>query len=189
MRDSRRTTAIILAAAQRVIVQSGVEKTTIEEVAREAGVSKGGVLHHFPSKDAIIVGLVDMLVAQFETDMAERQALDPEPNGAFTRAFLGAVTDTDNHRVEVCFALQAAFRDVPQLEKALGEANLRWQSRIERDGIDPVCASTVRLAADGLWLARMHRATVPSTPLRKSLMEYLLTLTHTAVAVHAEGVC
>src|SRR5262245_30122436 len=110
MRDSKRTVAVILEAAERVIVQSGVEKATIDEVAREAGVSKGGVLHHFPSKEAIIVGLVTMLVAKFEDDVAARQTLDPVPEGSFTRAFLRVVTDRDSQCSEVFFALQPAFR-------------------------------------------------------------------------------
>src|SRR6185436_3441781 len=100
MRDSQRTVSVILEAAERVIVRSGVEKATIDEVAREAGVSKGGVLHHFPSKEAIIVGLVGMLVTKFEAEVLALQALDPEPNGSFTRAFLHSVTGKDSHCIQ-----------------------------------------------------------------------------------------
>src|SRR5690242_1339809 len=110
MRDSQRTVGVILEAAERVIVRSGVERATIDEVAREAGVSKGGVLHHFPSKDAIILGLVEMLVSRFEANVLKRQADDPDPNGSFTRAFLHEATAADGHCIEVFFALQAAFR-------------------------------------------------------------------------------
>jgi len=181
MRDSKRTVAVILEAAERVIVQSGVEKATIDEVAREAGISKGGVLHHFPSKEAIVVALVEMLIARFEADVAARQALDPEPNGSYTRAFLNAVTAKADHCVEVSFALKAAFHNCPALQELIRSANLRWQDRIEQDGIDPVLASIVRLATDGLWLAKLHRVNVPSDKHRKALMDYLVALTHTPV--------
>ena len=182
MRDSQRTVSTILEAAERVIVHSGVEKATIEEVAREAGVSKGGVLHHFPGKEAIVTGLVEMLVSRFEADVSARQALDPEPNGSFTRAFLNAVTEKADHCVEVSFALKAAFRNCPKLQELIRNANQRWQDRIERDGIDPVCASVVRLATDGLWLAKLHRITVPSDRYRSALFEYLVALTRTPAA-------
>ena len=179
MRDSQRTVSGILEAAERVIVRAGVEKATIDEVAREAGVSKGGVLHHFPSKEAIVIGLVGMLISKFEADVSARQALDPEPKGSFTRAFLQTATETDGHCIEVFFALQAAYRDCPSLLKLKRDANLRWQARIEQDGIDPVCASVVRLATDGIWLAKMHQTTVPSEQFRSAVMDYLVALTRT----------
>jgi AcrR family transcriptional regulator len=181
MRDSQRTVAVVLEAAERVIVQSGVEKATIEEVAREAGVSKGGVLHHFPSKEAIVVGLVSRLIEKFDADIGARQALDPEPNGSFTRAFLNTVTEKNEHSTEVFFALQAAFRKIPALQQLLRKSHLRWRTRIEQDGIDPVRASVVRLAADGLWLANLHGVTIPSQQFRGAVMDYLVALTRTPV--------
>ena len=179
VRDSRRTIAVILEAAERVIVKSGVEKATIDEVAREAGVSKGGVLHHFPSKEAIVVGLVGMMAANFEAEISKRQALDPEAKGSFTRAFLRTVTESDDHCVEVFVALTSMLRGTPSLQQLFRDAHLRWQARIEQDGIDPVCASVVRLAADGLWLAKLHGVTVPSNQFRKALLDYLVALTRT----------
>jgi len=187
MGDSQRTVAVILEAAERVIVQSGVEKATIEEVARKAGVSKGGVLHHFPSKEAIVVGLLDSLIAKFETDVCARQALDPEPTGSFTRAFLKAVTEKNDHCMEVGFALKAAFRNCPPLQELMRNASLRWQARFEQDGIDPVHASVVRLATEGLWLAKLHRITVPSDQYQSALMDYLVALTRTPI-VHKQAV-
>jgi AcrR family transcriptional regulator len=179
MGDSQRTVSVILEAAERVIVQSGVEKATIEAVAREAGVSKGGVLHHFPSKDAIVIGLVARLIEKFDAEVTALQAADPEVRGSFTRACLNAGTKKDDHCIEVFFALQAAFRNCPSLQDLLRKAHLRWQTRIEQDGIDPVCASVVRLATDGLWLAKLHRVTVPSEEFRSAVMDYLMALTRT----------
>ena len=179
MRDSQRTVSVILEAAERVIVQSGVEKATIDEVAREAGISKGGVLHHFPSKDAIVVALAGTVIAKFEADVLARQALDPEPNGSFTRAFLHSVKEKNENCGEVSFALKAAFRNCPELQKLLRDANLRWQSRIEQDGIDPVCASVVRLATDGLWSAKLYKVAVPSEKFQGAVMDYLVALTRT----------
>jgi AcrR family transcriptional regulator len=182
MRDTQRTVAVILEAAERVIVQSGVDKATIEQVAREAGVSKGGVLHHFPSKEAIVIGLVSKLIERFESDISALQAVDPEAAGSFTRAFLNAGTEKDDHCSEVFFGLQAAFRSSPALQELLRTAQTRWQARIEDDGIDPVCATLVRLATDGLWLTNLHHVAVPSGRFKSALMAYLMTLTRTRSA-------
>ena len=178
MGDTKRTITVILEAAKRVIVQSGVEKATIEQVAREAGVSKGGVLHHFPSKEAIVLGLVGKLIEEFEADIAALQADDPTRAGSFTRAFLNAGTKKSDHCSEVFLPLQAAFRTSTALQELLHDAHTRWQARIEDDGIDPVRATVVRLVTDGLWLAKVHRVTVPTDRFKSALMDHLMSLTH-----------
>jgi AcrR family transcriptional regulator len=50
VRGSSSTRENILRAANLVVVEEGVSRMTLEAVAREAGVSKGGLLYHFPSK-------------------------------------------------------------------------------------------------------------------------------------------
>ena len=44
----------IIHAAFALIRREGVARLTIEAVAQEAGLSKGGVLYHFRSKEALI---------------------------------------------------------------------------------------------------------------------------------------
>src|SRR6185295_16334525 len=50
--DPRR--ALILAAADRLLRHYGAQKTTVSDVAREAGVGVGSVYLEFPSKEAIV---------------------------------------------------------------------------------------------------------------------------------------
>src|SRR3979411_3249686 len=45
--------AAVLGAATRLFARFGFDKTSIDEIAREAGVSKGAVYRHWPSKDAL----------------------------------------------------------------------------------------------------------------------------------------
>ncbi|MFY9291212.1 MAG: TetR/AcrR family transcriptional regulator [Methylorubrum rhodinum] len=55
-RDDRAQT--ILDAAGAVLRRGGGRALTIDAVAAQAGLSKGGVLHHYASKDALILALV-----------------------------------------------------------------------------------------------------------------------------------
>jgi AcrR family transcriptional regulator len=48
------------------VVEEGVSGMTLEAVAREAGISKGGLLYHFPSKVALIGGMIGRLIEDFE---------------------------------------------------------------------------------------------------------------------------
>jgi AcrR family transcriptional regulator len=54
--DALRNT--LLDAAEAVVVEQGIASLTLDAVAREAGMSKGGLLHYFPSKDRLVEALV-----------------------------------------------------------------------------------------------------------------------------------
>jgi AcrR family transcriptional regulator len=187
MRDAQRTREAILDAAERVVVHKGVAHTTVEEVAREASISKGGVLHHFPTKKSILLALLETLITRFEERIRSFRDEDPEPAGAFTRAFLRAATRPETHCVQVFFALSAAFPDTPAMLELHRAACLRWQSQIENDGIDPVQATIVRLATDGLWLARLRGGAILSGEHPNAVIEALNSLTRSKLAMVAEA--
>jgi AcrR family transcriptional regulator len=49
----------ILEVAQRLLTRNGWRSTTLAQIAREAGVSSAGLLHHFESKEALLHALLD----------------------------------------------------------------------------------------------------------------------------------
>ena len=59
---SLQTRARIRVAAAKVIERDGAGHLTLEKVAAEADLSKGGLLYHYPSKDALLQGLLDHLL-------------------------------------------------------------------------------------------------------------------------------
>ena len=66
-----RTRAALLEAAARVYARRGFEGATIDEVAEEAGFTKGAVYSHFGSKENLLVALLDEhLAAQIAEQMA-----------------------------------------------------------------------------------------------------------------------
>jgi AcrR family transcriptional regulator len=50
----------ILAVAQRLLTRNGWRNTTLAQIAREAGVSPAGLLHHFESKEQLLHALLDV---------------------------------------------------------------------------------------------------------------------------------
>ena len=61
--ESRNASWRILEAARAIAAREGAGKITIEAVAKEAGLSKGGVLYNFPTKRALLSGLLDQMLA------------------------------------------------------------------------------------------------------------------------------
>jgi AcrR family transcriptional regulator len=169
----------VLRAASRVVAEEGVSGMTLEAVAREAGVSKGGLLYHFPSKEALIGGMIGRLIEGFE-DALGRELRREEGGGGggrWSRAYARASFTEDRWYLHVSAGLLAAVAEDPALLDPLRKGYEDGQRWAERDGIDPAIATLVRLAADGLFFAEMLGFAPPKGALRARVLEALLLLT------------
>jgi len=165
-RDSTATKRRILDASERVVLRDGVGHLTLEAAAAEAGLSKGGVLYHFPTRDALVAAMVARIIEQFDEDI---DSYLPDPGtpeaalpGAYARAYVRATLEPVTPGEErLGAALLAAAAAEPELVVPLQEAAARWQARLVDDGLDPTQATLIRLACDGLWLCGLFGLAVP----------------------------
>ncbi|SIR76604.1 TetR/AcrR family transcriptional regulator [Williamsia sterculiae] len=86
------TRARILDATIDVLVQAGYARTTTQEVTRRSGVSRGAQLHHFPTRESLVIAAVSRLV---DRRLAELVASAPELSGldVLLEAFSGPLFD------------------------------------------------------------------------------------------------
>ncbi len=73
-RIQREKTAQILSAALEVFSRFGFRGSTLDQIAKEAGLSKPNLLYYFPSKEAIHVAL---LAGLLDTWLGPLRAIDP----------------------------------------------------------------------------------------------------------------
>src|SRR5262245_6886871 len=78
----------LLDAAEAVVVRQGIANLTLDSVAAEAKVSKGGLLHHFPSKDKLIEGMVKRTAENWRNCYMQAYQRAPQGPGRMTRAML-----------------------------------------------------------------------------------------------------
>ncbi|GAA3197669.1 TetR/AcrR family transcriptional regulator [Actinocorallia longicatena] len=138
----------LLDAAESVLQENGTQALTLSAVAERAGVSKGGLLYHFPTKEALITGLVSRVIAEFDELVAEHDTGGPD---SYTRAFVEAtfavIAAPDGARTGRRWAAITAAATTPELTAPLRAAIGRWHHRDD----DSPNAIVVRLAAEGLW--------------------------------------
>ena len=176
----------ILAAAEDVVVTDGVACLTLEKAAARAGISKGGVLYHFRTKEALVAAMVDRLADRFDEGIRAHRARRPEP-GAFARAYVEEclaepITDDERREERVGAALVAAIANQPELLSPLRDAFAGWQAELERDSADPVAATIARFAADGLWLSELFGIDALSPAMRDAVRARLLETVREQVA-------
>lgn len=170
----------ILTAAQQLVARDGVKKLTIDGVAAAAKLSRGGVLYHFPSKDALIDGMVRRLVASFQQSLDATIADDPDPRGRFTRAYARLTLLPDESTLQevgaVIYALIAGLAYNPRLLDPLRETLLDWQRQSEAE-LDPTTAAIVRLTTHAIWTNDLLLPNDLSPQLRRDLVARLEAMT------------
>lgn len=174
--SNKRTT--LLQTAATIVKRDGYSALTLEAVAAEAGVSKGGLLYHFSTKEALVAGLIEALITGFEAGMVEEQATDSRSPGTWTRAYLRASVTLDGpSEVDgVTAGLIAAVALDPNLLEPLRERYAHWEEALDGDGLPGVNSHIVRLAADGIWLADLLGLAPPTGERRRKVIECLLQL-------------
>lgn len=125
----------------------GVSSLTLDAVAAEAGVSKGGLLYHFSTKEALLAGLVGAAMARWSDDVDAAAATDSEPAGRAARAYVTACDSDDDPARELALLAAAALD---------GGSVGAWRDAVRTwtEGEDDIDLLVTRLAADGMWLAR-----------------------------------
>lgn len=66
----------IVDAALEVFAETGYRATTMKAVAERAGISQRGLVHHFPSKEDLLAGVLADFDAQVAQNLPAREGLD-----------------------------------------------------------------------------------------------------------------
>ena len=179
---SRSTTReALLRAASQVLIDKGVEALTLDAVAQQAGVSKGGLLYHFPNKDALMTGMVEQLIQDFEAVLQEEFEQDDAPGtqGQWVRAYIQATLRFSKQSLALIARLSSIAVDSPHVLKAAKIYEQQWRQRVETSGIDPTKATIILLATDGLWLSELFQVGTLDEPRLTQVVETLLAMTRT----------
>jgi AcrR family transcriptional regulator len=143
----------VLDAATKVALRDGPGSVTIDAVVAESGLSRGGVLYHFPSKDALLQAMVDQDIDEVrEVTGLEGAATSARRADQRAQAYFAACTEWAPERGHV--ALAVALANNPQLLRSWAQVQRDLDAVDLGDDDDPdLTALVARLALDGLWFS------------------------------------
>lgn len=166
----------ILRAAAQIINTKGVLALTLEAVAKEAKISKGGLLYHFPSKDALMKGMNEFVMHTFFDDLERVANDDPCHKGKWTRAYTNITFNLLNSEFDMNLAFLSAIATNPDLVKSMSRDLRVLQNHIENDQINPIISTVTRLAVDGMYFNQLYGLNLKED-VRDQVFNYLLSLT------------
>jgi AcrR family transcriptional regulator len=166
----------ILDAAEAIVLEAGAAHLTLDAVAERSKISKGGLIYHFPSKDALLEAMIGRLMERIERLREQaRQELSPGPVNELMveiRA-LQALSASDNR---LGAALLAVTANQPDLTRTMHEA-LRARFHNEIAGEDDfVHSSILYFAALGLHFHDLLNLSLLDSQKQEHLFEELQRL-------------
>ncbi|WP_203336429.1 TetR/AcrR family transcriptional regulator [Nocardioides limicola] len=162
--------AKVLRAFAELLVESGERSATLEAVAHRAGVSKGGLLYHFGSKDALVDGLLEWGAELAAADVAAMRAAPEGPVAYLLRTSV----DFDGELELVYLAITGlAQGSHPRARGALDATHAGWIAAVQEQVGDPVVAEAVVLLSDGLYARASVGAERPDLEALLALVERL----------------
>jgi len=166
----------ILDAVGQLAMSLGAGNFTLEQVAQAAGVSKGGLLYHFPTKEALLLAMGERFLQTFESGRREaREHLPDEPSADLKASVLGMLCRPSSEICQGAAILTAAANDpalVEMFRTCLADYTnelATWPGSFERKAI-------VSLAVDGLMLREALRVSPFSSDQRDAVIHALLQL-------------
>lgn len=146
----------IIDAAMAVVREQGVGKLTLDAAAKMAGLSKGGVLYHFKSKDDLISGMVQRMIESCESLSLEYYEAEADGPYRYARALVRTTFDPRGPASDpIGGALLAAVGVNPELLAPFHEKFQEWMEQVESDSPDPALSGLICLALDGYVFDRM----------------------------------
>lgn len=171
----------ILDAAARSFARAGFHRTTMQDVAAEAGMSPGNLYRYFSSKDALVAGLCERDRARLTQEFMEMRSSGGDFLASFRELGRKHFEDTATDKAKLCLEIWAEATRNPAVaalqadfDRALNEQFVAAFETAKADGsvdssIDSrAVASLISKLGDGLFV---RRATAPDFDAEREIGE------------------
>jgi len=166
----------ILLEANKVIAEKGLNRFTLEEVAKEAGVSKGGLLHYYPSKDKLIKGLIENYIVTLEAKVSNiQQTISNHTPHNWLISFIHEQFNQCKIDSTTMYGLLAAVASNQELLEPVLEKRKEWFEKINKSK-DPIMGIIISFACDGIAFSNLLGLEVFPEDIKAKLMNRLIEM-------------
>ena len=162
----------IIEATKEVILKNGIDQFTLESVAEEANISKGGLLYHFASKD----DLIEAMNAYAAKDFRKLVMTYVQAGESFHAAYVLATTYTLENKsiLQITTSLLAALSINRDLLYIWQEEYQFIQQALANEAMERTTTLLIKAVCDGLWFSALFPFQFMSEKEQKEILSYLL---------------
>lgn len=138
----------VLDAFESILVDEGERTATLDATAKVAGVSKGGLLYHFATRDDLMAGLLERLENLAEADLSRMASASDGPVAYYLRTSVMEDAALDRALVAASRIAQAGFAPAADALRRVRES---WAEALRPHVRDDTALDLVMLLGDGLY--------------------------------------
>ncbi|GAA5524413.1 hypothetical protein Maes01_00970 [Microbulbifer aestuariivivens] len=165
----------IIRAAEEVVRERGARRLTLDAVAAQCGLSKGGLLHHFRTKQALLQAMLESAIGAEADLTAEYSVAGGETSGPLASRICSAFDMMEDDE-GLPRALIAAVAEDPALLEPIRAREQRVREELAENCSDPDLALLLLLATRGLFFGRVLGVLESGDPIFQRLRTRLLSL-------------
>ncbi|MFC4139159.1 MULTISPECIES: TetR/AcrR family transcriptional regulator [unclassified Microbacterium] len=138
----------VLDAYERLLIEEGERAATLDATARAAGVSKGGLLYHFGSKEDLAAGLIQRLSDLVDADVQRMETAEEGVVAYYLRTSVAIDDPLDRALIATSRLAQGGHAAAAA---ALNDVRRRWSATISPRVRDEAALDLVMMLSDGLY--------------------------------------
>lgn len=172
----------IVNAATRLIMEKGAKETSLSDIAREVGISKGTLYYYYPTKSELIFDITDRHMRQITHDLLtwlENMQEKVAPERILTVVYTTLSKAEKRGKLHL-YLIQEAFTDSPNLLSRIRNQYTEWKSML-RKGLErimpdspslPILAELILASLDGIIIQSiLGIKAIPIDKMTKYLLE------------------
>jgi len=173
MRAGKSSRQKILDAADALARDLGPGNLSLDAVAQRAGVSKGGLLYHFPSKAKLLEALVQQYLEAFEATLAEKEKEHGGEQNSLVAAYLDLVIADFARKQPPPSGILAALAENPDFIAPVRQFNRALLDRMKANASDERAVLVIFLALEGLRSMKLFDLDILTPQEREAVMAAL----------------
>lgn len=138
----------VLDSFEMILTSDGERAATLDAVAAHAGVSKGGLLYHFPNREALVAGLLDRLRTLADADLAAMASAAEGASVYYVSTSCNVGSPFDRALIA---ATRLGIEKHPDAAATIRAVQERWLGLIREEVGDPGVATAIMLLGDGMY--------------------------------------
>jgi AcrR family transcriptional regulator len=169
----------VLDAFEAILIDEGERAATMDATARSAGVSKGGLLYHFGSKEALETGIIERLERLVDADV---ETMASSPEGPVAHFLRSSVMHNDPIDRAILATARLAQGGSSAGSEALRDIREKWASALRPHAKDEASLDLVMLVSDGLYFNNaLDGGSIPGPVPRGAALDALIDLVERAI--------
>lgn len=148
-RESEREEALnfirqqLITAAIEEIARAGYTEANINRIAQEAGFAKGTIYNYFPSKEGLMLEIIELLGADHLAFIAEQVRKETHPKARLERFFEAGFGYVETFPAEAQVLFNTLYSPITDFRETLGEAYQPMFGLVEHEILEPGIAQGV----------------------------------------------